>query len=107
MQEYLGKGYEPKKAAVDSAKQYFMPMMLATLCISVIFFPLLLTFKGGFKDAMEDFPMTIAINLMVSLLLAVMVIPFLEILIINCIYGHLFLVAKVRNFCERICSIWN
>ena len=81
--EYLGKGYEPKKAAVDSAKQYFMPMMLATLCISVIFFPLLLTFKGGFKDAMEDFPMTIAINLMVSLLLAVMVIPFLEILIIK------------------------
>ncbi len=81
--EYLGKGYEPKKAAVDSAKQYFMPMMLATLCISVIFFPLLLTFKGGFKDAMEDFPMTIAINLMVSLLLAVMVIPFLEVLIIK------------------------
>ena len=81
--EYLGKGYEPKQAAIDSARQYFMPMLLATICISVIFFPLLLTFKGSFKDAMEEFPMTIAINLMVSLLLAVMVIPFLEVLIIK------------------------
>lgn len=81
--EYLGKGYEPKRAAIDSAKQYFMPMLLATLCISVIFFPLLLTFKGAFNDAMHDFPWTIAINLMVSLLLAVMVIPFLEVKIIT------------------------
>ena len=81
--EYLGKGYEPKKAAIDSAKQYFMPMMLATLCISVIFFPLLITFKGAFLDAINDFPWTIGINLVVSLFLAVMVIPFLEVLIIK------------------------
>ena len=81
--EYLGKGYEPKKAAIDSAKQYFMPMMLATLCICMIFYPLLWTMKGAFNDAMKDFPITITINLMVSLFLAVMVIPFLEVLIIK------------------------
>ena len=81
--EYLNKGVEPKKAAIDSAKQYFMPMMLATLCICVIFFPLLYTFRGAFKDAIEDFPMTITINLMVSLFLAVMVIPYLEVLLIK------------------------
>ncbi len=81
--EYLGKGHEPKRAAIDSAKQYFMPMMLATICICIIFFPLLLTFKGAFKDSIEDFPMTITINLMVSLFLAVTVIPFLEVLIIK------------------------
>ena len=81
--EYLGKGYDPKKAAIDSAKQYFIPMMLATLCICVIFFPLLYTMKGAFHDALEDFPMTITINLMVSLFLAVTVIPFLEVLIIK------------------------
>jgi len=81
--EYLGKGYEPKDAAIESSRQYFMPMMLATLCISVIFFPLLLTMKGGFHDALKDFPMTITINLMVSLFLAVTVIPFLEVLIIK------------------------
>ncbi|MBP5355309.1 MAG: efflux RND transporter permease subunit [Prevotella sp.] len=81
--EYLGKDYEPKKAAIASAKQHFMPMMLATLCICVIFYPLLLTMKGAFHDALEDFPVTITINLMVSLLLAVTVIPFLEVLIIK------------------------
>ena len=81
--EYLNKGYEPRKAAIDSAKQYFMPMMLATLCISVIFYPLLYTMKGAFADALHDFPWTITINLLVSLFLAVMVIPFLEVLIIK------------------------
>ncbi len=76
--EYLGKGYEPKRAAIDSAKQYFMPMMLATICICAIFFPFLITMKGMFHDCLEDFPWTITINLMVSLFLAVTVIPFLE-----------------------------
>ena len=81
--EYLGKGLAPKDAAITSAKQYFMPMMLATLCICVIFYPLLLTMKGAFHDALEDFPVTITINLMASLFLAVTVIPFLEVLIIK------------------------
>ena len=81
--EYLGKGYEPKEAALESSRQYFMPMMLATLCICAIFFPFLITMKGVFHDCLEDFPITITINLMVSLLLAVTVIPFLEVLIIK------------------------
>lgn len=81
--EYLGKGYEPKVAAVASARQYFMPMMLATVCICAIFFPFLITLKGMFLDALRDFPLTITINLMVSLLLAVTVIPFLEVRIIK------------------------
>ena len=81
--EYLGKGYEPHKAAIESARQYFMPMMLATVCICAIFYPFLLTFKGMFLDALQDFPWTITINLMVSLLLAVTVIPFLEVRIIK------------------------
>ena len=81
--EYLGKGYKPHDAAIESARQYFMPMMLATICICAIFYPFLITMKGVFHDALRDFPITITINLMVSLLLAVTVIPFLEILIIK------------------------
>ncbi len=81
--EYLDKGYEPKRAAIDSAKQYFMPMMLATVCICAIFFPFLLTMKGMFHDCLEAFPWTITINLMVSLFLAVTVIPFLEVRLIK------------------------
>jgi multidrug efflux pump subunit AcrB len=63
--EYLGKGYEPNEAAVASARQYFMPMMLATICICAIFFPFLWTMKGVFHDCLVDFPWTITINLMV------------------------------------------
>ena len=81
--EYLGKGFEPKRAAIDSAKQYFMPMMLATVCICAIFYPFLITMKGIFHDCLKDFPITVTINLMLSLLLAVTVIPFLEVRLIK------------------------
>lgn len=81
--EYVGKGLEPRQAAIESARQYFMPMLLATLCICVIFYPLLFTLKGSFHDCLRDFPWTITINLMVSLLLAVAIIPFLCVKIIG------------------------
>ena len=81
--EYLGKGLSPKEAAIESGRQYFMPMMLATICICAIFYPFLITMKGMFHDCLEDFPITITINLMVSLILAVTVIPFLETRIIK------------------------
>ena len=81
--EYARKGIEPKQAAIMSVSQYFMPMMLATICICAIFYPFLLTFKGAFLDALEDFPWTITINLMVSLMLAVTVIPFLCVKVIG------------------------
>ena len=76
--EYLNKGFKPWDAAIESARQYFMPMFLATICICAIFYPFLITMKGIFHDCLEDFPVTITINLMVSLVLAVTVIPFLE-----------------------------
>ncbi len=82
-QEYLGKGYAPKDAAMESARQYFMPMMLATVCICAIFYPFLITMKGVFHDSLVDFPVTITINLMVSLFLAVTIIPFLEVKLIT------------------------
>ena len=81
--EYLDKGYQPKEAAIESSRQYFMPMMLATICICAIFYPYLVTMRGTFHDALKDFPVTITVNLMVSLFLAVTVIPFLEVLIIK------------------------
>ena len=58
-------------------------MMLATICICAIFYPFLITMKGIFHDCLKDFPITVTINLMVSLLLAVTVIPFLEVRLIR------------------------
>lgn len=81
--EYLGKGYKPHDAAIESARQYFMPMVLATICICAIFYPFLWTMKGMFHDCLKDFPWTITINLLVSLFLSVTIIPFLEVYIIK------------------------
>lgn len=81
--EYLNKGCSRWYAAYQSAQHYFMPMMLATLCISVIFFPFLFALKGMMYDFVHWLPWTILINLIVSLLLAVVVIPILEFTIIR------------------------
>ena len=81
--EYLDKGMRPREAAVESVKQYFMPMMLATVCICAIFFPLLSTITGSTLDVIHDFPFTITINLMVSLAVAVALIPLLNVWLIK------------------------
>lgn len=80
--EYIGLGHSRWYAAAESARKFFPSLFLSTLCICVIFFPLLFTMSGMTGDFVRHFPWTIAINLMVSLLLAVLVIPFLEIVII-------------------------
>ena len=102
--EYVGKGEHPKDAAIHSVKQYFMPMALATVCICAIFFPFLLTFRGAFLDAVGDFPWTITINLMVSLAIAVTVIPFLCVKIIGVPKAKKGerLTDKVQKFYDRV-----
>ena len=80
--DYLGRGHSRWYAAVESAREFFPSLLLATVCICMIFYPLLFTMTGMFRDFLNFFPWTITINLMVSLLLAVLIIPFLEILII-------------------------
>lgn len=81
--EYLNKGMSRWHAAAESAQHYFMPMMLATICISSIFFPFLFVLSGMFGDFIYWLPWTIFINLIVSLILAVIVIPILEVLMIK------------------------
>lgn len=76
--EYLGKGMGHREAAVKSVRQYFMPMTLATLCICAIFFPMMWIMTGEAADVIGLFPLTITINLVVSLLVAVAIIPTLN-----------------------------
>ncbi len=81
--EYLGKGMGRREAAVKSVQQYFWPMLLATVCICAIFYPILLTLKGEAADVLRLFPLTITINLMVSLVVAAVIIPLLNVAIIR------------------------
>jgi len=79
----LKNGVKPWDAAIESAHKYFMPMFLATTCICFIFYPILILFSGQFAEFIFFFPFTFTINLMMSLILAVLVIPILEIAIIK------------------------
>ena len=81
--EYLAGGMGRMEAAIKSVQQYFWPMLLATVCICAIFFPILLTLKGEAADVLRLFPLTITINLMVSLVVAAVIIPLLNVAIIR------------------------
>ena len=81
--EYLGAGMDRKEAAVMSVKQYFMPMLLATVCICAIFYPILFTMTGEAGDVIGYFPATITICLMVSLVVAACIIPALNVRLIK------------------------
>ncbi len=76
--EYLGNGCGHREAAINSVKQYFMPMALATLCICAIFYPMQSIMTGEASDVIGIFPITITINLGMSLVIAVFVIPMLN-----------------------------
>ena len=77
--EYLRMGINRREAAIMSVKQYFMPMLLATVCICAIFFPILFTMTGEAGDVVKYFPPTITICLMVSLVVAAFIIPALNV----------------------------
>ena len=104
--DYLGRGYSRWYAAVESAREFFPSLLLATVCICMIFYPLLFTMTGMFRDFLNYFPWTITINLMVSLMLAVLVIPYLEILIIPIVQpqkgGKVSLTDRVQNLYRQV-----
>ena len=81
--EYLDKGMSRWHAAAHASMHYFMPMALATLCISVIFFPFLVVMTGMVLDMIYFLPWTIGINLLVSLMLSVVYIPIMEVWLIK------------------------
>ncbi len=81
--EYLNAGMKRSDAAIMSVKQYFMPMLLATVCICAIFYPILFTVTGEAGDVIGYFPATITICLMVSLIVAACIIPALNVRIIK------------------------
>ena len=104
--DYIGRGHSRWYAAVESAREFFPSLLLATICICMIFYPILFTMTGMMRDFLTYFPWTITINLMVSLLLAVLVIPFLEIVIIPAVQprkeGRKSVTDRVHDIYRRV-----
>ncbi|MCD8276236.1 MAG: efflux RND transporter permease subunit [Alistipes sp.] len=104
--DYIGRGYSRWYAVVESAREFVPSLLLATVCICMIFYPILFTMTGRMRDFLTYFPWTITINLMVSLLLAVLVIPFLEIVIIPAVQprkeGRKSVTDRVHDLYRRV-----
>ena len=76
--ELLGTGESRWHASIQSTTHFFKSIFSATLAITVTFFPFLITLTGMFKDFIVMFPWGVTIVLMVSLLVATLLVPFMQ-----------------------------
>ena len=79
----LDHGMSRWYASIASAKEYFKSILSATLAISITFFPFLITMNGTMYDFLEYFPWTVCLTLGLSLLIAMLVIPFFQYVLIH------------------------
>lgn len=76
--ELISEGMDHKSATLRAGTEFFKAIFSATLAISVTFFPFLLTVTGMFRDFLTDFPWGMTIILFVSLLIAELLVPYLQ-----------------------------
>lgn len=76
--EKLAEGMSRWHASIESATHFFKSIFSATLAISITFFPFLFTLNGMYKDFIHDFPWAVTMILMISLLVAVLLVPFMQ-----------------------------
>lgn len=76
--ELISEGMDHKAATLRAGTEFFKAIFSATLAISITFFPFLLTMTGMFRDFLTDFPWALTIILMVSLIVAELLVPFLQ-----------------------------
>ncbi len=76
--ELIGEGMDRKEATIRSASEFLKSIFSATLAISITFFPFLFTMTGMFRDFLTDFPWAISLILLGSLLIAELLVPFLQ-----------------------------
>lgn len=76
--EKIGEGVSRWHAAIASAREFLKSIFSATLAISITFVPFLLTTKGMMNDFLQSFPWAISLILGISLLVAVLLVPFMQ-----------------------------
>lgn len=76
--EKIAEGQSRWHASIESTTHFFKSILSATLAISITFFPFLLITEGLVHDFLLSFPWAITLILAVSLLVAVMLVPFMQ-----------------------------
>lgn len=74
----LDAGIPRWRAAVESSREFVKSIITATLVISITFFPLIFTTEQVLHDFIQWFPYAITIVLVMSLLVALFVVPILQ-----------------------------
>lgn len=107
--EKLDNGVPRWTAAVDSAKEFFKSILSATLAISITFFPFLFTTKSMINDFVKSFPWAISIILALSLLVAVLLIPYMQYHFIRTGFNGISRSGKSqrRSFLSRLQSFYD
>lgn len=76
--EMISEGMSRWHASISSATHFFKSIFSATLAISITFFPFLFTMTGMTKDFLASFPWAVTLILMISLLVAELIVPFMQ-----------------------------
>ncbi|MBO7646564.1 MAG: efflux RND transporter permease subunit [Bacteroidales bacterium] len=102
-------GHSNLYSAVTSTQQLFVPMSLATLAISGMFFPMTRIITGPLGDFVQLFPFTVAFALICSIFYAVWIIPYIATRYIrrqrpDMHYGRF--AAAQNRFFERLQTIY-
>ena len=81
--EKIDHGLSPWHAAIKSAKELLTPIITATLAIMVAYIPLGFLVPGTAGEFMRPLPIVISIALVVSILVAVLLVPYLNFVFIK------------------------
>ncbi len=76
--EMISAGVSRWHASIKSATHFFKSIFSATLAISITFFPFLFTLTGMTGDFVASFPWAVTLILMISLLVAELLVPFMQ-----------------------------
>ena len=76
--EMISDGVSRWDASIKSATLFFKSIFSATMAISITFFPFLFALSGMTADFVKSFPWAVLMILMISLLVAELIVPFLQ-----------------------------
>lgn len=76
--ELISEGMDHYSATLRAGTEFFKAIFSATLAISLTFFPFLVTVSGMFRDFLTDFPWGMTIILLLSLMIAELLVPYLQ-----------------------------
>ena len=81
--EKVDHRYSPWHAAMASAKELFIPTVTATLAIMAIYIPLGIMVPGNAGEFLKTFPVVVSITLIISILVATLLVPYLNFVFIK------------------------